>query len=60
MQGRYKAVVHICRRETQKAEVLLELSLASELLDKKKVFFKYVNNKRTSKENTGPILVEDS
>lgn len=32
---------------------------ASVLSDNKKVFFKYVNSKRLSKENIGPVLVAD-
>lgn len=60
MPESYRAVVHRCSERTKKAEVQLKLSLASDLLDNKKVFFKCVNNKSTSKENMGSILIEDS
>ena len=42
-----------------KGESSLELKLASVVSDNKKCFLKYVNSKRRSKENIGPILVED-
>ncbi|GAB0176274.1 mitochondrial enolase superfamily member 1 [Grus japonensis] len=47
------------REQTRKAKAQLELKLASVVSDNKKGFFKYVNSKRRSKENIGPILVED-
>ncbi|GAB0209633.1 mitochondrial enolase superfamily member 1 [Grus japonensis] len=59
-QEDYRAVVRICREKTRKAKAQLELKLASVVSDNKKVFFKYVNSKRRSKENIGAILVEDA
>ncbi|KAK4818823.1 hypothetical protein QYF61_019860 [Mycteria americana] len=41
------------------AKAQLELKLASVVSDHKKGFFRYVNCKRRSKENVGPILIED-
>ncbi|GAB0207221.1 mitochondrial enolase superfamily member 1 [Grus japonensis] len=58
-QEDYIAVVCMCREKTQKAKAQLELKLASVVSDNKKGFSKYVNSKRRSKENIGPILVED-
>jgi len=40
------------------AEAQLELKQASTVVDNKKVFLKYINSKRKTKENTGPILDE--
>ncbi|KAK4811193.1 hypothetical protein QYF61_019824 [Mycteria americana] len=45
--------------KTCKAKAKLELKLASVVLGNKKGFLKYVNSKTRSKENIGPILVED-
>ena len=59
LQEDYRAVVHICREKTQKAEAQLELKLASVVSGNKKGFFKYVTSRRRSKENTGLIFVED-
>ena len=36
------------------------LKLASVVSEKKKDFLKYINSKRSLKENIGPILVEDN
>ncbi|GAB0179901.1 hypothetical protein GRJ2_000455400 [Grus japonensis] len=58
LQKDYRAVVCICREKTRMAQVQLDLKLASVASDNKKGFFKYVNSKRRSKENIGPILVE--
>ncbi|KAK4810867.1 hypothetical protein QYF61_008839 [Mycteria americana] len=55
----YRAVDCVCREKTRKAKAQLELKLASAASDNKKGFFKYVNSKRRSKENIGPILVKD-
>ena len=59
LQEEYRAVVHICREKTRKAKAQLELKLASVVSNNKKGFFKNINGKRRSKENVGPILVED-
>ncbi|GAB0179848.1 mitochondrial enolase superfamily member 1 [Grus japonensis] len=45
--------------KTKKAKAQFELKMSSVVSDNKKGFFKYVNSKRRSKENIGPILVED-
>ncbi|KAK4831610.1 hypothetical protein QYF61_018370 [Mycteria americana] len=46
-------------RQAATAKAQLELKLASVVSGKKKGFFKYVNSKRTYKENIRPILVDD-
>jgi len=58
-QEEYGAVVPLCREKTQKAKAQLQLKLASVVSDNKKVFFKYIHSNRRSKENIGPVLVED-
>lgn len=40
----------------RKAKVLLGLNLAKDIKDSKKSFFKYINNKKKTKENMGPLL----
>ncbi|GAB0189105.1 mitochondrial enolase superfamily member 1 [Grus japonensis] len=45
--------------KTQKAKAQLELKLASVVSENKKGSFKYINSKRRSKKNIGPILFED-
>lgn len=43
----------------KKAKAQLELTLAVVVSDNKKIFSKYVNNKRRSKENIAQILGAD-
>ena len=59
MQDDYRAVVHICREKTHKANAELELKLAGVVSGNKKGFFKYINSKKRSKENIGPMLDEE-
>ena len=55
----YRNVVRACRDAMRKAKALLELNLAKEVYDNKKEFFlKYVNSKRKTRENVGPLLNE--
>lgn len=57
--GRVQSFSHICSREkTGKAKAQFELTLATVVLDNKKGFFKYVNSKGGSKENT--VLLVDT
>lgn len=55
-EGEDRAAVHICREKTRKAKAQLELTLATVVSDNKKGFFKYVQSKRRSNENTVLIL----
>ena len=56
----YRNVVRACRDAMRKAKALLELNLAKEVYDNKKEFFlKYVNSKRKTRENVGPLLNEE-
>ena len=54
----YRSVVRVCRDATRKAKAHLEMRLAKEIKDDKKVFFKYVNSKRKTRDNVGPLLNE--
>ncbi|GAB0204057.1 hypothetical protein GRJ2_002871300 [Grus japonensis] len=51
-------VVRVCRDATRKAKAHLELNLARDVKDNKKGFFKYISNKRKTRENVGPLLNE--
>ena len=42
----------------RKAKAHLEMRLAKEIKDNKKGFFKYVNSKRKTRDNVGPLLNE--
>ncbi|GAB0203352.1 hypothetical protein GRJ2_002800800 [Grus japonensis] len=54
----YRNVVRECKNATRKAKAPLELKLARDVKDKKKGFFKYMNSKRKTRENVGPLLNE--
>jgi len=54
----YRCVVRACRDATRKAKAHLEMRLAKEIKDNKKGFFKYVNSKRKTRDNVGPLLNE--
>lgn len=51
----YQDVVRISRNESRKPKAHLELNLAKHVQDKK-VFFKYISNKKNSKENVCHLL----
>uniref|UniRef100_A0A8C3BA48 Reverse transcriptase domain-containing protein n=1 Tax=Cairina moschata TaxID=8855 RepID=A0A8C3BA48_CAIMO len=52
----YRCVVRACRDAKRKAKAHLEMRLAKEIKDNKKGFFKYVNSKRKTRDNVGPLL----
>ncbi|GAB0207485.1 mitochondrial enolase superfamily member 1 [Grus japonensis] len=54
----YRDVVRVCSNATRKAKAHLELNLARDVKDKKEGFFKYINSKRKTRENVGPLLNE--
>jgi len=54
----YRNVVRACRDATRKAKAHLELSLARDVKNNKKGFFKYISSKRKSRDNVGPLLNE--
>ena len=47
-------MVRICREEIRKAVAQLELPLATEVEENKKLFYKYICSKRRAKENLHP------
>jgi len=55
-QEEYKGLKSLCREEIRKAQVYLELRLATVVRDDKKCFYKYIDNKRRAKENLHPLL----
>ncbi|GAB0205816.1 hypothetical protein GRJ2_003047200 [Grus japonensis] len=52
----YRDAARLCREKIRAAKAQLELKLASTVGDNKKGFFKYVNNKRKTRENIGSLL----
>ncbi|KGL86842.1 hypothetical protein N301_02901, partial [Charadrius vociferus] len=54
----YKNAVRVCREETRKAKAALELNLARDVKANRKGFFKYIGDKRKTRENVGPLLNE--
>ena len=55
----YRSIVRACREVPRKAKALLELKLAKEIKgNKKRLFLKYVNSKRKTRDNVGPLLNE--
>ena len=52
----YRDIVRGCREAMGKSKAHLELNLARGVKDNKKVFFKYINSGRKTKENIGPLL----
>ncbi|GAB0204308.1 mitochondrial enolase superfamily member 1 [Grus japonensis] len=55
----YRDAARLCREKIRVAKAQLELKLASTVGDNKKGFFKYVNNKRRTRENIGSLLNEN-
>ena len=53
---KYRNVIRACRDARKKANALLELNLEKEVKDNKKSFFRYVNSKRKTRKNVGPLL----
>lgn len=48
------SVIRVFRKARRKAH--LELNFCEDVEDNKKDFFKYINNKRSTKGNVGPLL----
>ncbi|KAK4825741.1 hypothetical protein QYF61_002180 [Mycteria americana] len=48
--------VRLCREKIRRAKTQLELNLATAVKDNKKYFYKYISNKRRTKENLHPLL----
>ena len=54
----YKEVVKMCREKIRKAKAQLELNLAAGVKGNKKLFYKYINSKRRTRENLHSLLDE--
>ena len=50
--------VKMCREKIRKAKAQLELNLATGVKRKKKLFYKYINSKRRTRENLHSLLDE--
>ncbi|KFQ26467.1 hypothetical protein N332_01936, partial [Mesitornis unicolor] len=55
-QEEYRATVRLCREKIRRAKAQLELNLASAAKDNKKGFYKYIGNKRRTKESLAPLV----
>ncbi|KFV13664.1 hypothetical protein N340_14065, partial [Tauraco erythrolophus] len=51
----YRAIVRAARDQVRKAEVLTELNLARDIKGNKKNFYRYISDKKRSRENVGPL-----
>ncbi|KFV15062.1 hypothetical protein N340_07525, partial [Tauraco erythrolophus] len=54
----YKKIVQATRDQVRKAKALRELNLARDIKGNKKNFYRYVNDKKRSRENVGPLRKE--
>ncbi|GAB0183119.1 mitochondrial enolase superfamily member 1 [Grus japonensis] len=50
----YRGTVRAAWEQVRKAKALIEISLARDVKDNKKSFYRYVNDKRRTRENVGP------
>ncbi|KFV09134.1 hypothetical protein N340_03481, partial [Tauraco erythrolophus] len=54
----YRAIVQATRDQVRKAKALIELNLARDIKGNKKNFYRYVSDKKRSRENVGPLQKE--
>ncbi|GAB0180169.1 mitochondrial enolase superfamily member 1 [Grus japonensis] len=54
----YRETVRAAREQIRKAKALIEISLARDVKDNKKSFYRYVSDKRRTRENVGPLQNE--
>jgi len=55
-QEQYRGLVRSCREGIRKGKAQVELRLATVVKDKKKCFYKYINNQKRAKESLHPLL----
>ncbi|GAB0195793.1 mitochondrial enolase superfamily member 1 [Grus japonensis] len=55
---KYRETVRAARDQVRKAKALIEISLARDVKDNKKSFYRYVSDKRRTRENVGPLRNE--
>ena len=51
----YRETVRAARDQVRKAKALTELNLARDIKGNKKSFYRYVSDKRKTRENVGPL-----
>ncbi|GAB0182993.1 mitochondrial enolase superfamily member 1 [Grus japonensis] len=54
----YRETVRAARDQVRKAKALIEISLARDVKDNKKSFYRHVSEKRRTRENVGPLWNE--
>ena len=54
----YREIVRAARDQVRKAKALIELNLARDVKGNKKSFYRYVGDKRKTRENVGPLRKE--
>ncbi|GAB0210211.1 mitochondrial enolase superfamily member 1 [Grus japonensis] len=54
----YRETLQAARDQVRKAKALIELNLARDVKDNKKSFYRYVSDKRRTRENVGPLWNE--
>ncbi|GAB0208330.1 mitochondrial enolase superfamily member 1 [Grus japonensis] len=54
----YRGTVRAVREQVRKAKALTEINLARDVKDNKKSFYRYVSEKRRTRENVGPLQNE--
>ncbi|GAB0180267.1 mitochondrial enolase superfamily member 1 [Grus japonensis] len=57
-QEEYRETIRAARDQVRKAKALIEISLARDVKDNKKSFYRYVSDKRRMRENVGPLWNE--
>ena len=53
-----REIVQAAREQVRKAKALIELTLARDIKGNKKSFYRYVGDKRKTRENVGPFWKE--
>ncbi|GAB0193583.1 mitochondrial enolase superfamily member 1 [Grus japonensis] len=54
----YRETVRAARNQVKKAKALIELNLARNVKDNKKSFYRYISDKRKTRENVGSLWKE--
>ncbi|GAB0178377.1 mitochondrial enolase superfamily member 1 [Grus japonensis] len=54
----YRETVRAAREQVRKATALIEISLARDVKDNKKSFYRYISDKRRTRQNVGPLRNE--
>ena len=54
----YREIVWAAKDQVRKAKALIELNLARDIKGNKKSFYRYVGDKRKTRENVGPLRKE--